>query len=278
MVIRQLDGKDAAAGIAGSGVAPTMPLAVITGASAGIGAEFARQLKRRGYDVLLIARREDRLRSVADAIGGAEVMAADLADAAGLERVATELELRRPQLLVNNAGFGTQGYFHQTPLDRQMEMHHLHVLATVRLTRAVLPSMVAANVGGIINVASVASFGRSAGNVSYCATKAWMAAFSEGLHLELRQAAPGVAVQALCPGFTYSEFHDVMGTGRAMVAKALWLRAEDVVRESIERLAPGRLFVIPDWRYRWFVTLYTKLPVRLRLWLAARSPHKRARV
>ncbi len=255
-----------------------MPLAVITGASAGIGAEFARQLKGRGYELLLIARREDRLRDLADTLGGAEVMAADLADPVGLACVAEVLESRRPELLVNNAGFGTQGYFHETPLDRQMEMHQLHVLATVRLTRAVLPAMVSNNAGGVINVASVASFGRSAGNVSYCATKAWMAAFSEGLHLELRQAAPGVAVQALCPGFTYSEFHDVMGTGRGMVAASLWLLAEDVVRESLDGLTPGRLFVIPDWRYRWFVTLYTKLPVWLRLWLAVRSPHKRARV
>lgn len=252
-----------------------MPFAVITGASAGIGAEYAKQLRARGYSLLLIARRLDKLRHVADSVGGAEVMAADLASPDALERVALALEQRRPDLLVNNAGFGTRGLFHQTPLDRQMEMHALHVMATVRLSRAVLPAMVERNAGGIINVASVASFGRSAGNVSYCATKAWMAAFSEGLYLEMRRAAPGVAIQALCPGFTYSEFHDVARIDRRKISSSLWLQTADVVRESVDSFAPGRLYVVPDWRYRWFVHLYPKLPVSLRLWLAARSPHNR---
>jgi len=252
-----------------------MKLAVVTGASAGIGAEFARQLHARGYKLLLIARREDKLREIAAATGNAEIIAADLALDADLERVAAELERRRPDLLVNNAGFGTQGLFHETPLDRQMEMHRLHVLATVRLCRAVLPGMTARNAGGIVNVASVASFGRSAENVSYCATKAWMAAFSEGLYLEMRRAAPGVTIQALCPGFTYSEFHDVAGIDRRKISGKLWLTAERVVRESLEQFQPHRLFVIPDWRYRFFVHLYPKLPTALRLWLAARAPHKK---
>jgi short-subunit dehydrogenase len=252
-----------------------MEIAVITGASAGIGAEFARQLRARGYSLLLVARRLDKLRAVADAVGGAEVMEADLASAGDLERVALDLERRRPNLLVNNAGFGTQGLFHETPLDRQMEMHQLHVMATVRLSRAVLPAMVERNAGGIINVASVASFGRSAGNVSYCATKAWMAAFSDGLYLEMRRAAPGVAIQALCPGFTYSEFHDVAGMDRSRISRSMWLQSADVVRESLDSFAPGRLYVVPDWRYRWFVHLYPKLPASLRLWLASRAPHQK---
>jgi short-subunit dehydrogenase len=252
-----------------------MGLAVITGASAGIGAEFAKQLRARGYSLLLVARRLEKLQEVTDAVGVAEFMAADLANEADLERVALTLEERRPDLLVNNAGFGTQGLFHETPLDRQLEMHRLHVMATVRLSRAVLPGMVARNAGGIINVASVASFGRSAGNVSYCATKAWMAAFSDGLYLEMRRAAPGVAIQALCPGFTYSEFHDVAGIDRGKISRGMWLQAADVVRESLDSFAPGRLYVVPDWRYRGFVHLYPKLPMSLRLWLAARAPHKK---
>lgn len=252
-----------------------MGVAVITGASAGIGAEFAKQLKARGYSLLLIARRLENLNAVAKAVGGAEVIAADLADPDALERVALELEKRRPDILVNNAGFGTQGLFHETPLNRQMEMHALHVMATVRLSRAVLPAMVERNAGGIVNVASVASFGRSAGNVSYCATKAWMAAFSDGLYLEMRRAAPGVAIQALCPGFTYSEFHDVAGIDRGKVSASMWLQAADVVRESLDNFVPKRLYVIPDWRYRWFVHLYPKLPMSIRLWLAARAPHNK---
>ena len=116
-----------------------MGVAVITGASAGIGAEYAKQLRARGYSLVLIARRLDKLQAVADAVGGAEVMAADLASDDGLERVALELERCRPELLVNNAGFGTQGLFHETPLDRQLEMHRLHVMATVRLSNGSSP-------------------------------------------------------------------------------------------------------------------------------------------
>lgn len=251
-----------------------MKHAVITGASAGIGAEFARQLRQQGYELLLIARREDKLRLIAAETGG-EVLAADLADPGQLERIALELERRQPELLVNNAGFGTQGFFADSPIERQMEMHRLHVLATVRLSHAVLPSMVARNSGAIINVASVAAFGRNTKNVSYCATKAWMTAFSEGLCLEMRAGSPGVAIQALCPGFTYSEFHDVMGVDRGHVSPSLWLTAERVVRESLEALNSKTLYVIPDWRYRWFVNLYPRLPLGLRFWLAKRTPRAR---
>ena len=198
--------------------------------------------------MLLIARRLDKLQAVAEAVGGAELIAADLASDDGLERVALELERRQPDLLVNNAGFGTQGLFHETPLDRQMEMHRLHVMATVRLSQAVLPAMVERNAGGIIDVASVASFGRSVGNVSYCATKAWMAAFSEGLYLEMRRAAPGVSIQALCPGFTYSEFHDVAGIDRAKISSSLWLQTGDVVRVSLDSFAPIQsMTAVPSW-------------------------------
>jgi len=132
--------------------------------------------------------------------------------------------------------------------------------------------MVRRNSGTIINVASVAGFSRSAGNVSYCATKAWMVAFTEGLELEMRASAPNVYVQALCPGFTYSEFHDVMAIDRKRIADSLWLNAADVVRESLDS---SQLIVVPNWRYRAFVAIFPRLPLWLRLKLQARSPHKR---
>ncbi len=247
---------------------------MVTGASAGIGAEFARQLKGRGYSLLMIARREDRLRALADEIG-AEILVADLANEDECVRCAEEIARRGPSLLVNNAGFGTRGLFHEAEFDKQIEMHQLHVMAVTRLTRAALAGMVKANAGAIINVASVAGFSRSAGNVSYCATKAWMVAFTEGLNLEMRVAAPNVVVQALCPGFTYSEFHDVMEMDRAAISKSLWLPAERVVRESLDALADGRMTVVPDWRYRWFVRVFPRLPESMRMWLQSRSPHKR---
>jgi short-subunit dehydrogenase len=256
----------------------TSGLAVVTGASAGIGAEFAAQLKRRGYDLLLIARRSDRLQQVAGALGGAQILVADLALESDLERVAAELERMGPALLVNNAGFGTKGLFSDTPLARQMEMHRLHVLATVRLTRAVLPAMVRRKRGAIINVSSVASYARSAGSVSYCATKSWMSVFSEGLYLEMKRQAPEVRIQALCPGYTYSEFHDVMETDRGRIPKWMWLRADRVVRESLDALASNRLYVIPGAAYACFAAVFPKLPVWMRLWLSSRSPQAKWRV
>lgn len=232
-------------------------VAVVTGGSAGLGAEFARQLRLQGYELIVVARRADRLEAIAG-----ERWVADLSVEAEVERLAVHLESRDDiALLVNNAGFGTQGRFAETPLDAQMEMHRLHVLATVRLTRAVLPEMIRRGAGAIVNVSSVAGFARSVNNVSYCATKAWMNAFSEGLWLELQ--GTGVTVQALCPGFTYTEFHDVMGVDRAKHPRWMWLDAGFVVGESLRNLR--KLYVVPDWKYQFFVALWTKLPAWLRL-------------
>ncbi len=232
-------------------------LAVITGASAGLGAEFARQLRAMGYELLVVARRRERLEGM-----GGEIWVADLSVEEEVERLARHLEGRGDvAMLVNNAGFGTQGRLAATEWEPQMAMHRLHVLATLRLTRAVLPQMIARGAGAIVNVSSVAGFARAAGNVSYCATKAWTNAFSEGLWLELR--GTGVTVQALCPGFTYTEFHDVLGVDRRKHAPWLWMRAEFVVGDSLRNL--GKLYVVPGWRYKVFLALWTKLPAWLRL-------------
>ncbi len=237
-------------------------VAVITGASAGLGAEFARQLHGMGYALLVVARRAERLAEI-----DAEHWVADLSVEQEVERLAAHLESRDDvRMLVNNAGFGTQGHLAETALEPQMAMHRLHVLATVRLTRAVLPQMIRRGAGAIVNVSSVAGFARSANNVSYCATKAWTNAFSEGLWLELQRT--GVTVQALCPGFTYTEFHDVMGSDRAKHPRWLWLDAGFVVRESLQNLE--KLYVIPGWKYKAFLALWTKLPAWLRLRMEAR--------
>lgn len=248
------------------------PVAVITGASSGIGAVFAKKLAERGYELLLIARRKDRL----EAFAGARTLAADLTDPADLERVASQLAGEpRVDLLVNNAGFGTRGLFHEAPYAEQLRMHRLHVDAILRLTHAVLPGMVQRNAGGLINVSSVAGFTRSPRNVSYCATKAWINAFSEGIYLEMKEVAPGVTVQALCPGFTYSEFHDVAGVDRGTIPKSLWMSADSVVDASLRGLDQRRLFVVPGWRYRLVTMLFPRIPTGLRLALEARSPLRR---
>lgn len=261
-----------------------MSLAAITGASSGIGAEFARQLAARGMDLLLIARRRDKLEALSQEIAarhavGIEILEADLSSEEGLNAAVLRLENdERLELLVNNAGFGTLGRFWETDYARQEEMHRLHVIATMRLTRAALRPMLTRNQGGIINVASVAGFFCSAGNVSYCATKHWINSFTEGLALELHQAESRVTVQSICPGFTYSEFHDTLGVDRTKLPRMWWMTAADVVAESLKGLDHGRVFVVPGFGYRLMVALGGLLPISWRMYVEGkRSPHRRAR-
>jgi short-subunit dehydrogenase len=244
------------------------PLAVITGASAGLGAEFARELGSRGYDLLLIARRQKRLEALAAEIGrtsgtAVEVFAADLAQETEIGKVGARLKSEpRVTLLVNNAGFGTLGLFHETSLEDQLRMHRLHVIATLEFTRAVLPELVRRNEGGIINVSSVAGFAALPGNAGYGATKAWMTCFTECIHLELQSIGSRVRVQALCPGYTITEFHDVLGIDRSriMPGGGFWMTAQFVVAESLKALERGKCLVIPNWRYRALVTMTRLIP------------------
>ena len=252
-------------------MASTRPLAAITGASAGIGAAFARTLAARGYDFILIARREDRLQTLAAELAerhGAksQIIAADLNVGEDLERVAKRLSAAPAlAMLVNNAGFGVNGQFASAEYSGQEGMHLLHVMATLRLTHAVLAGMVARRSGAVINVASVAGFLTSPGAVSYGASKSWINTFTEGIWMELRGTGSPVRVQALCPGFTYSEFHDVAGMDRTKLApKSWWYSAEQVVEESLAGLESDKIFVIPGFRYRVLVGLATRIPRWLR--------------
>ena len=241
------------------------PVALVTGASSGLGEVFARKLAARGYDLILVARRADRLRALAaDLPANVEVVAADLATEEGV--ASAELAVQgcaRLELLVNNAGFGTLGRFWEAGLRGQEEMHLVHVMATVRLTHAALKGMVARARGGVINVSSVAGFGQSEGNVSYCSTKAWMTSFSRGLDLELRGMKSPVRVQALCPGFTITEFHDTLGVDRGDIPKFLWLKADFVVDESLRGLDRGKPLVITGWQFKYLATLMRHLPMAL---------------
>lgn len=246
-------------------------VAVITGASSGLGGVFARKLAA-DYDLLLVARRRDRLEALAAELTAehgcvAEAFAADLTDEKDLSAVADRIASDpRLGLLVNNAGFGARGLFWESDLAVQQQMHRLHVDATIRLSHAALGNMVAKNAGGIINVASVAAFVQRAGSVSYGATKHWMTAFTEGLYLELKSVQSAVKVQALCPGFTHTEFHATLGLKRPSVAPpSLWLQPDFVVDESLKALRRGKLLVIPGWKYKALVALVSRLPTRLRL-------------
>jgi short-subunit dehydrogenase len=245
-------------------MAQSRPLAAITGASSGIGATFARRLARDGYDLLLIARRKDRLELLAAELPvSVEILPADLVNDADLDTVARRLAAEpRLELLVNNAGFGTRGPFWEA--GAQIEMHKLHVVATAALARAALQGMTGRRRGAIVNVASVAGFMQNPVSVSYCATKAWINSFSEGLWLAMKAAGLPIRIQSLCPGFTYSEFHDVAGVDRASIPKSWWMAAEFVVDESLAALERNELFVGPGWRYKGIVWLFSWLPRPLR--------------
>ncbi len=253
------------------------PLAVVTGASSGIGAEFAKQLAAGGYDLLLVARRLDRLEQLGAKLSerygvNSESLVADLAKDDDVARLADRLR-HEPNLrfLVNNAGFGSKGYFWNATLESQDLMHRVHVMATMRLSHAALANMVAQGGGALVNVSSVASFSLGAGSVSYCATKAWMTNFTEGLAVDLRSARSPVHVQALCPGFTLTEFHDVMGMNRGLVPGPLWMRAEDVVSESMRGVEEGRVVVVPGWSYKLMRFLFWLMPPSARRALGAKS-------
>jgi len=243
-------------------------VALITGASSGLGAEFARALAARGYALVLVARRRDRLEHLAAELRShdgcvAEVLAADLTRDDDVETVARRISSDANfQLLINNAGFGALGDYHEADLSRQMNMHRLHVLATARLTHAALGGLIARDCGGVINVSSVSAFMRVPGHTSYNATKAWMNAFTECLHLELRSRGSQVRVQALCPGYTCTEFHDVLGMdrNRVMPMRGLWMTAGYVVEKSLQAFDRGDWMVVPGWRYRLVVSLIRHLP------------------
>jgi short-subunit dehydrogenase len=230
-------------------------LAVITGPTAGIGRVFAQRLAARGHALLLVARDAGRLEALATELSAAygvpcRTMVSDLATDAGMEALAQVLAAE-PEVgvLVNNAGFGTKGKLHETALDPQMDMLRLHVLAPMRLTHAVLPGMVARGRGWVINNSSVASFLYGPGNANYCATKAYLTRLTLSLDTELHRT--GVVVQALCPGFTHSEFHARMRVDKGRIPSWLWLSPESVVDASLaacERGGPAVL--IPTWRYR----------------------------
>lgn len=258
------------------------PLACVTGASAGLGREFALQLAQRGFDLLLVARDLDRLTALADELSlqhgiTATAHQADLSRDEPMRALAERLSKEeRLMVLVNNAGFGTKGKLATRPVGEQATMLELHVMAPMLLTRAVVPKMIERREGFVITVASVASFTASMGNVNYCATKAYQRVFMEGLAMEL--AGTGVRVQALCPGFTHTEFHDRMQIDKTKgIPSWAWLNADRVVRESLESaFGGGPTVVIPGKRYKAVVFALRHMPMWLRGMMQER--YGRARV
>lgn len=224
--------------------------ALITGASSGIGAEYARQLAQSETSLVLVARRQDRLSSLMEELKAQgcgqdiEVIAADLSTAKGIERVAQRIRsLPDLDLLVNNAGFGGRGKFMDDADSVAMDMINVHVLASTTLIRAALPAMQTRKSGAIINVSSIAAFFPIPGNTSYCATKAYLSYISESLQNEVRES--GIFIQALCPGLTRSEFHARMKMDPTKFQNAPWMSSKQVVEISLRSLGSGRVVVVP---------------------------------
>ena len=224
-------------------------VALITGASAGLGVDFARQLSAKGRRLVLVARRKERLDELVAELGNARAVAIDLSEAGASDRLMADVAAHGEQvdLLVNNAGFGLTGRFAELDGKRQREMIDLNCGALVQLAHAVLTGMIDRKSGAILNIASTAAFQPGPGMAVYFATKAFVLSFSEALHEELKRH--GVTVSALCPGPTATEFGEVAGfrpSGRS--AKLLVDMAADsasVVRAGIEGLEKGRAIIIP---------------------------------
>jgi short-subunit dehydrogenase len=228
----------------------TKVTALVTGASAGLGKEFCRQLAARCDVIIAVARRQDKLVELAGELAEVTEMHCLEADLATVEGVARTMEAIRQQgpvdYLVNNAGFGTYGNFDQLSIGSQRSMVSLHIDASITLCRAAIPYMRERGGGTIINVSSLGSFVPGKGMAVYGATKAFLNYYSLALQDEL--ADTGIEVQALCPGFTRTEFHAPMERGgfdRKRIPEQMWMAADAVVSASLDALGSARVLVVP---------------------------------
>lgn len=247
---------------------PTSQRAVVTGATAGIGAAFARRLAADGYDLVLVARDAERLSAIAAELNHqrgvtALPLPADLSTGEGC--AAVEERLLDPEspvdLLVNNAGISLNRSFLNSTAEDEERLLRLNVHAVMRLTLAAVRQMVERRHGAVINVSSVSGFAPVMPGSTYPASKAWVTNFSESVGQSVRPY--GVRVMALCPGYTRTEFHQRAGINMAKTPEWMWLDADDLVRDALRDLARGRPVSVPNWKYKLAVFGMRHAPARL---------------
>lgn len=229
--------------------------ALVTGASSGIGAAFARRLAAESYDLVVVARDEERLAANAlqwtEAHGVAvEVLPADLSTEAGRERVASRLQdpARPIDLLVNSAGLSLNTPFLRSTAAKETQLLSLNVHAVMRLTLAALPAMVERGHGAVVNVSSISGFGAAMPGSTYPASKAWVTNFSESVALSV--ARFGVRVMALCPGYVRTELHQRAGINMSKTPQWMWLDADALVADALRDLRRGKVVSVPNWKYK----------------------------
>ncbi|MGW3626612.1 SDR family NAD(P)-dependent oxidoreductase [Streptomyces sp. NPDC000880] len=253
-----------------------MTTALITGATAGIGAAFARRLAAEGHNLVLVARDTKRLQEQATELHDrhgieAEVLTADLSQDDGIGAVEKRLsDPKNPvELLVNNAGFGNKGRYLEVSMADELTMLKVHCEAVLRLTSAAAESMRERGRGGVVNVASVAAF---VPRGTYGASKAWVVQFTQGAARDL--AGSGVRLMALCPGFVRTEFHQRAGMGTDNIPGWMWLDADKLVSAALSDLARGKSLSIPDPRYKALMGAVKLAPRRLLGGITSRTDRK----
>ncbi|MEU7142213.1 SDR family NAD(P)-dependent oxidoreductase [Nocardia sp. NPDC046473] len=239
----------------------TRPVALITGPTSGIGHGYAMRLASLGYDLVLVARDQERLATLAAALAHrfgtrCEVLVTDLTRQADRNRVAARLA-EGVEFLVNNAGFAHSAEFWGLSPEQLQDEVDVNITAVVQFTRAALPSMIAAAKGSVVNLASVAGVIPGRGS-TYSAAKAYVVSFTEGLAGGL--AGTGVRVQALCPGFVHTEFHERAGIDASSLPKALWLSVDQVVAGSLRDLEKDRVLSVPGVQYKTLTTVAGMIP------------------
>jgi short-subunit dehydrogenase len=241
--------------------------AFITGASSGIGAAFARRLAADGFDLILHGRRRELLEGLCSTLSRAysvkaEAIIAELSLPEEVRRLEERIR-KTPDLsiLINNAGYSSLKNFHEEEIDGQENIIRVHVICSVRLTHAAIPVMLRRGGGSIINVSSVAAWMVGPGSATYCATKLYLNSFTESLHLELRNS--GIRLQALCPGFTVSDFHKRLGYDTSGDFFKHFMSPDAVVERSLRDLKHGRVISIPGARYRLAAMVPRLLPRRI---------------